>query len=87
MLVEGLGNVTFVNGILRIETLMVKGDGTVVPSGSIEIPGNMTGEIINGLVGATQGIIEKLNENSDTQISVSEEKSKENKSKSKKKKK
>ena len=36
MLVEGLGNVTFVNGILRVETLMVKGDGTVVPSGSIE---------------------------------------------------
>ena len=47
----------------------------------------MTGEIINGLVGATQGIIEKLNENNDTQISINEEKSKEDKTKSKKKKK
>ena len=30
MIVEGLGSVTFVNGILRVETLMVKSDGTVI---------------------------------------------------------
>ncbi len=87
MIVEGLGNVTFVNGILRVETLMVKSDGTVTPSGSIEIPGNMTGEVINGLVRATQGIQDKLNENGETQIKIEEEPSKENKTKSKKKKK
>lgn len=87
MIVEGLGNVTFVNGILRVETLMVKSDGTVAPSGSIEIPGNMTGEVINGLVKATQGIQDKLNENGETQIKIEEEPSKENKTKSKKKKK
>ena len=57
MIVEGL-EVTFVNGILRVETLMVKSDGTVIPSGSIEIPGNMTGEVINGLVKAP-GIVDK----------------------------
>ncbi len=87
MIVEGLGSVTFVNGILRVETLMVKSDGTVIPSGSIEIPGNMTGEVINGLVKATQGIVDKLNENNDAQVNIKEDTSKENKSKSKKKKK
>lgn len=87
MIVEGLGNVTFVNGILRVETLMVKSDGSVIPSGSIEIPGNMTGEVINGLVKATQGIQDKLSENSETKIKIEEDSSKEDKSKSKKKKK
>lgn len=87
MIVEGLGSVTFVNGILRVETLMVKSDGTVVPSGSIEIPGNMTGEVISGLVKATQGIQDKLSENSETKIKIEEDSVKEDKSKSKKKKK
>jgi len=87
MIVEGLGSVTFVNGILRVETLMVKSDGTVTQSGSIEIPGNMTGEVINGLVRATQGIQDKLSENGDTQIKIEEEPGKEAKTKSKKKKK
>jgi len=87
MIVEGLGSVTFVNGILRVETLMVKSDGTVTQSGSIEIPGNMTGEVINGLVKATQGIQDKLSENDGTQIKIEEESSKEPKTKSKKKKK
>ena len=87
MIVEGLGSVTFVNGILRVETLMVKSDGTVTQSGSIEIPGNMTGEVINGLVRATQGIQDKLSENDDTQIKIEEDSSKEPKTKSKKKKK
>ena len=78
MIVEGLGSVTFVNGILG-QTLMVKSDGTVIPSGSIEIPGNMTGEVINGLVKATQGIVDKLNENNDAQVNIKEDTSKENK--------
>tara|TARA_B100001063_G_C16418950_1_gene383226 strand:+ start:224 stop:478 length:255 start_codon:yes stop_codon:yes gene_type:complete len=84
MLVEGLGNVTFVNGVLRIETLMVKGDGKIGSSGSIEIPGNMVGEIINGLVKTTQGISEKINEESSESEKATQEKSS---SKSKKKKK
>ena len=67
--------------------MAVKGDGTVGPSGSIEIPGNMTGEIINGLVSATQGIQEKLNENNAAQVSIDEDTDKKDKSKSKKKKK
>jgi len=85
MIVEALGNVTFVNNILRIETLMIQGDGSVAPSGSIEIPGNLTGEVINQLAQATQGISEKLN--SEISGDTKEETSKKDTEKKSKKKK
>ena len=39
MLVEGLGNITFVNGLLRIQALTVNTDGKLSESGTIEIQG------------------------------------------------
>lgn len=87
MIVEGLGNVTFVNGVLRIETLMVQGDGKVGPSGSIEIPGNLVGDVINALVSTTQGISDKINEDNPNEDSGKETSKSNNKSKSIKKKK
>ena len=46
MLIEGLGNVSFINGILRIQTLKVNSEGKVEESGVIEIPGNKEGWIV-----------------------------------------
>ena len=63
MLVEGLGNITFVNGLLRIQALTVNTDGKLSESGTIEIPGNRVGEIINALSAGATGISEKLGEN------------------------
>ncbi len=63
MLLEGLGKVSFVNGILRIQALAIAADGTMKESGSIEIPGNMVADVINGLSAGATGISEKLNEN------------------------
>ena len=54
MIIEGLGNVTFVNGILRIQTLAVDPAGNVSETGNIEIPGNKIGEVINLLATAAQ---------------------------------
>jgi hypothetical protein len=60
MIIEGLGNVTFVNGILRIQTLEVSSNGEITESGTIQIPGNMVGDVIKNLSAAAQGISDKL---------------------------
>ena len=66
MLVEGLGSVTFVNGILRAQCTTINAEGKPEQSGSIEIPGSAVGNVIQGLSTAAQGISEKLNEGSDS---------------------
>jgi hypothetical protein len=66
MLVEGLGSVTFVNGILRIQCTSVDPEGKAQESGTIEIPGSAVGTVIQGMSAAAQGISDKLNENAET---------------------
>ena len=59
LVIEGLGNVSFVNGLLRIQTLAVGPDGKISESGTIEIP--VTKLVINNfLTAAAQGISEKI---------------------------
>ena len=82
MLVEGLGNVTFVNGLLRIQALTVNTDGKLSESGTIEIPGNRVGEVINALSAGATGISEKLGE---AQTPDTDEKPKKESNKKKKK--
>ncbi len=82
MIIEGLGNVSFVNGLLRIQTLSVGPNGKINETGSIEIPGNKVGDLITSLTAAAQGISEKIGEDSGTAP-----KSEEKKTSSKKKKK
>ena len=62
MIIETLGQVTFVNGILRVQALGVAPSGEVVETGTIEIPGNKVGDIINLLAGAAQNISDKIGE-------------------------
>lgn len=62
MIVEGLGSVTFVNGVLRIQLTATNPAGQIQETGTIEIPANRINEVINGLVGATQEIVGKVNE-------------------------
>jgi hypothetical protein len=81
---DGLGNVTFVNGILRIQTLAVDPAGNVSETGNIETPGNKIGEVINLLATAAQGINDKIEATSE----IEKEEGKDKKpSKEKKKKK
>jgi len=60
MLVEGLGSVTFVNGVLRVQAVAVGASGEVIETGNIEIPGNKVGDVINGLNNAASDISDKL---------------------------
>ena len=88
MLIEGLGNVSFINGILRVQTLKVNSEGKVQESGVIEIPGNKVGDVINGMAVAAQGISDKLDTGTEEAKKSSEKSSngKEDKKDSKKKK-
>jgi hypothetical protein len=62
MLIENLGNVTFVNGILRVQCTSVDPEGKVREAGILEIPGASVSVIINGLANASKAIEEKLKE-------------------------
>jgi len=62
MLVENLGHVTFVNGILRIQCVQVDPEGKLRESGIIEIPGGNVNGVLNALISASQSIEDKLNE-------------------------
>jgi len=88
MLIEGLGNVSFINGLLRIQTLKVNSEGIVAESGTIEIPGNKVGDVINSFATAAQGISDKIGDNTDAKSKDNEEASngKKDKKDSKKKK-
>ena len=84
MLVEGLGSITFVNGVLRVQLTSINAEGKFIDAGSLEIPGAKVGDIIQGLANGSQGIIEKLNEKSatnDEQKSAGKSKSKKTKNK------
>ena len=62
MLVENLGHVTFVNGILRVQCVQVDPEGKLRESGIIEIPGGNVNTVLNALISASQSIEDKLNE-------------------------
>ena len=81
MIVDGLGSVTFVNGVLRVQLTNINGEGKIIEAGSIEIPGAKVGDVIQGIASASKGIVDKLNESSDG----SEDKTKKPSSKSKSK--
>jgi hypothetical protein len=61
MLIEGLSNITFVNGILRVECTSIDPSGKETTSGTLEIPGANVNNILNGLIKSTQAISDKLN--------------------------
>lgn len=85
MLIENLGHVTFVNGILRVQCTSVDPEGKIRESGVIEIPGGSVNAVLNGLVSASKAIQEKLETLESDGTSKKTEKKKEDKKNSKKK--
>mgnify|MGYP001213659183 CR=1 FL=1 len=61
MLIEGLSNITFVNGILRVQCTSIDPNGNETNSGTLEIPGANVNNILNGLINSAKAIEEKLN--------------------------
>jgi len=62
MLVENIGAVTLINGVLRIETLKVKPGGDQEKSGELEIPANLVGPILDAMVKSAQEVEKQLKE-------------------------
>ena len=73
MIVEGLGSVTFINGILRVQTLGINPLGQVAETGTLEIPGNKVGDVIKGLAEATTGISEKIGDEAEVPTKIEKE--------------
>ncbi len=74
MIVEGLGSVTFVNGILRVQLTAIDPDGKIRETGIMEIPGGKVGDVIQGLANAAQGISDKINDGNDKSAGKEEKK-------------
>ncbi len=74
MIVEGLGSVTFVNGILRVQLTAIDPDGKIRETGIMEIPGGKVGDVIQGLANAAQGISDKINDGNDKPTGKAEKK-------------
>ncbi len=76
MIIEGIGTVSFVNGLMKVQTVGVNSAGEVYETGQIEIPGGRVGEVINGLTNAAQGIQEKIKEADPSSVSPGDTKKK-----------
>ena len=48
------------------EIARILGEGKIVESGTLEIPGSKVSDVIQGIANATQGISDKLNEDGDS---------------------
>ena len=65
MLVEGIGQVTFSNEILRVGTLTTKPNGEVEETGQIHIPRGSIEGVINTLVSSVNEINDKISGNNE----------------------
>ena len=79
MIIEGLGSVSFVNGLLKVQTVGINSAGEAYETGQIEIPGGRVGDVINGLSSAAQGIQEKLKQSDESTVAPESDKKKTNK--------
>jgi hypothetical protein len=59
-LIDGIKDVVFHNGIVRIECVGVGANGAQYPSGTLIIPGNVTGPVLQALVKAMQELDKKM---------------------------
>jgi hypothetical protein len=62
LLIDGIANITFHNGILRVECTTQGPDGRQHPTGTLVIPGNIAGQIVQALSSGMQEIDKKIRE-------------------------
>ncbi len=62
ILVDGITNITFHNGILRVECSTVGSDGKPHPSGTLIIPGAVAAPILQALSNGMQELDKKMRE-------------------------
>jgi hypothetical protein len=60
VLIDRLAHVGLYNGVLRIECVEATANGQERPSGTLLIPGNQAGQVLQSLVAAAQELEKKL---------------------------
>lgn len=91
MVVDGIGNVTFSNDVLRVELTRIAPSGEVDAAGELMIPRSSIDAVVNGLVQGVNQINEKLTEiaqksgSDDANGSTSDDKKEDSNKKGKKK--
>lgn len=62
ILVDGIKNITFHSGVLRVECATVGADGKPYTSGSLVIPGPVAGQVLQALIKGMQELEKKVRE-------------------------
>jgi hypothetical protein len=62
MIIDGISEVTLANGVVRIQLTAVGGNGQAYEAGSLEIPANIVGELVNGLGASINELNSKIAE-------------------------
>ena len=62
ILVDGITNISFHSGVLRIECATVGPDGKPQSSGTLVIPGAVAGNVLQALIKGTQELEKKVRE-------------------------
>ena len=62
ILVDGITNISFHNGVLRIECAAAGPEGKPQPSGTLAIPGAVAGSVLQSLIKGTQELDKKVRE-------------------------
>jgi hypothetical protein len=60
ILVDGIKDVVFHNGIVRVECLSIGANGEQQNAGTLLIPGNVTGPLLQTLANAVQELDKKI---------------------------
>jgi hypothetical protein len=68
ILIDGITNISFHSGILRIECATVAPDGKPQPSGTLVIPGAVAGQVLQALIKGTQELDKKMREQQQQQM-------------------
>jgi hypothetical protein len=62
ILIDGITNISFHSGVLRIECVTVGPDGKPHPSGTLVTPGAVAGNVLQALIKGTQELDKKMRE-------------------------
>jgi hypothetical protein len=62
ILIDGIANISFVGGVLRVECVTVGPDGKPHPSGTLAIPGAVANQVLQALIKGAQELDKKVRE-------------------------
>jgi hypothetical protein len=73
ILIDGIGDVVFHNGIVRVDCVAAGPNGEQRDAGTLLMPGNVTGAILQALTNAIQELDKKMREHAAEQATKAAE--------------